>query len=119
MSYEHYIRVNDADLIIDGFSTYDRQPEEGDILLRSDGGEVFDILGDGRWRPLYFIPPAFPDLQVYEYAWTGESVRARSVKELEADMPPLPPVPDPGPRLDSVEADIETLLLGLEIIMGG
>lgn len=117
--YKHYIRVNDAALIIDGFSTFDRQPEEGDILLRSDGGETFDVLGDGFWRPLWFIPPVFPDLKVYEYLWTGEAVRPRTDPEMMADIPPLPEPEDPSARLDAVETDMQILIRGLDIILGG
>lgn len=119
MMYKHYIRVNDAALIIDGFSTFDRQPEEGDILLRSDGGETFDILGDGFWRPLWFIPPIFPELKIYEYAWTGEAVRARTNGELEADIPPLPVMPTIEERLNTAEYNIETLDRVIIIMMGG
>lgn len=119
MSYEHYIRVDARKRIIDGFSTFDRQPQEGDILLRSDGGEVFDILGDGRWRPLYFLPQALPDTPIYEYAWTGEAVRTRTEDELMADIPPLPEAPDTGTRLADAEADIAALASVLEILLGG
>lgn len=119
MSYEHYIRIDDQNRVVDGFSTFDRQPQEGNILLRSDGGEVFDILGEGLWRPLFFVPPAFPELKVYEYAWTGTEVRRRDDEEILSDIPPLPNVPDTGTRLDSAEADIQTLLECINIIVGG
>lgn len=118
MTYEHYIRIDDVGRIIDGFSTFDRQPTEGDILLRSDGGQIFDIRGDGFWRPLWFCPPAFNGLKVYEYAWMNESVRIRTNSEIDADMPPLPPVPSVEEQLQANTEDIETLAEVINIILG-
>ena len=119
MSYEHYIRVDDQSRIVDGFSTYSRQPEEGDILLRAEGGEVFDILEDGVDRPLWFSPPAYPDGKIYRFAWTGEQVRMRSGEEWASDVPPVPPAPDTGTRIADAEADIAVLLKAINIMTGG
>ena len=81
---KHYIRTDDNNLIIDGFSDAFRQPTENDICINEQGGYQFRLIVDGELTeenpPLYEGMGAIP---LYEYK-DGE-VKRRAEADLEAD----------------------------------
>ncbi|TFE30845.1 hypothetical protein [Cohnella luojiensis] len=52
--YKHYIRINEAGIIVHGFSSAFEEPREGDILVESDAGRHFNfMLIDGQGNSIY------------------------------------------------------------------
>ena len=115
MIYKHYIKIDSHCRIIDAFTTAQRQPEAGDIYLH-DGGPAVEIFP--RQPDLSLSFPA-RGVEVWLLAYDNGQPRWRTEDELEADMPPAPSVPDTGTRLADAEADIQTLLECINIIVGG
>lgn len=113
--YEHYIRIDEQNRIIDAFTTAQRLPEKGDIYLH-DGGPEVEIFPRQPGQPLALKNQGtIVWLMVYE----NGKARNRTKAELEADIPPLPEAPDTGTRLADAEADIAALASVLEILLGG
>ena len=115
----HYITIDEKNRIIDGFSDFYRQPEYGDILLRSDGGQEFELFGKDPNRHLWMSTPNMQGVKVYLYAYDNGQTRYRTDEELNADIPPLPYTPTVEERLDTAEYNIETLDRVLIIMLGG
>ena len=113
---KHYITVDEENRIIDGFSDFYRQPKEGDILLRSDGGQEFELFGKDPNRQLWLLTQG---VKVFFYAYENGQPRYRSEEEFNADLPPLPHIPSVEERLETAEYNIETLDRVLIIMMGG
>lgn len=113
--YEHYITIDAQSRIIDGFTTAQRSPGEGDIFLH-EGGEIFELFGKDPNRMLFFFVEG---VKVWQYAYEDNKPRNRTTAEIQADMPPIPHVPTPGERLDDAEADIQTLNDTILIMLGG
>lgn len=113
--YEHYISIDSAQRIVDGFTTAQKRPTEEDIFLRR-GGERFELFGKDPNRELCM---RVQGENVWLYAWDGFAPRHRSKQELAADMPPSPPQPTDRERLESLEADTATLAEALKIAFGG
>lgn len=110
--YEHYIRTDREGRIIAGFSTFDRQPDAGDILLRADGGKHFELFGNDRNRPLSFYPTE-SDREVFLYKYENGQVAVRTQVELLPDLPANAPVESIEDRLSILEArlaDVEAAL---------
>ncbi len=52
--YKHYIRLNQAGIIIHGFSNAFEQPQGGDVLVNEDGPRHFNpVLTDGQGNLIY------------------------------------------------------------------
>lgn len=115
MMYDHYIRIDEQDRIVDGFSTAERAPEAGDIYLHSSEESRFELYPGQIAPPLYF---AVQGQRIYDYKYEHGQPCRRSKVELEADMPPVPPAPDTGTRLAAAETDIATLAEAMWIILG-
>lgn len=113
--YEHYIRIDEQNRIIDAFTTAQRLPEKGDIYLH-DGGPEVEIFPRQPGQPLSLTVQGHV---VWLLSYEKGSVRSRTKEELEADMPPVPPAPDTGTRLADAEADIAVLLKAINIMTGG
>lgn len=80
--FKHYIRTNDQNHIIDGFSDAFRQPTETDICINEQGGYQFRLVINGELTEEN--PPIFEGFGIPLYEWNGEVVR-RAEKDLEAD----------------------------------
>jgi len=79
---KHYIRTNDQNYIIDGFSDAFRQPTETDICINEEGGYQFRLIIGGELTEEN--PPLFEGFDIPLYEWNGEVVR-RAESDLEAD----------------------------------
>lgn len=67
---KHYIRINESNEIIYGFSDVFEQPQEGDVLLRETNQMQF-YLEDYIFNPILQITP---NVFVYKYE-NGEVVK--------------------------------------------
>ena len=112
--YGHYITIDSENRIIDGFTTAQRQPGEGDIYLHS-GGPVFELFGKDPGRLLY---TQVEGVKIWLYSYNNGRVRYRTKAELAEDMPKIAPVPTAEERLKSAEEDIKTLGDTLLVMLG-
>ena len=113
--YEHYISVDSAQRIVDGFTTAQKRPTVEDIFLRR-GGERFELFGKNPNRELCM---RVQGETVWLYAWDGFAPRHRSKRELAEDMPQTEAPPTDRERIASLEADTATLAEALMIAFGG
>lgn len=97
--YKHFIRANEAGIIIHGFSSAFEQPQAGDLELTGQDGRHFQItLLTGRGQNKYKIA-------------NGAMVE-RTQQELDdewASRPPAPP--DRITELEQTVADLNQLLI--------
>lgn len=120
--YSHYIRTDSANRITYGFSTFHEQPGEGDILLRDNGGEEFELYGKDFNRPLSFVPTC-GGREIYLYKYENGKVKNRTVEELKEDIPEIPPGKTLSERVTENENSIESIdtvinaLLGIEEVI--
>jgi len=79
--YEHMIRVDSDDNIVDGYSTADTSKKvlPTDIMIRQGGNQFFLFVGGPR-------NPRFTDEDgIYLYRWNGARVLTKSKAELDKD----------------------------------
>jgi hypothetical protein len=103
--YKHYIRINESNDVIHGFSDAFEQPQEGDILILEDGPRHFH--------------EAFPDLLTnargqFRFKWSDGHIVERTQQELDAEWAQRPPAP---PTLEERVKATEDFLLN--ILLGG
>lgn len=103
---KHYIRIDEQNRIIHGFSDAFEQPQEGDICINEQGGYQFRLYPNGEENPAlyewnYMIPL---------YKWDGENVVARMQEEIDADIAALPE-PEPTPTMDERVSELEAALM--------
>ena len=92
MENKHYIRIDNQNRIIHGFSDAFEQPQADDILLNENGGRQFEMLVDGEWLT---NPQLLNEWQVSLYKWNGKKVLKRTEQEVGDDTPEPPePLPD-------------------------
>lgn len=113
--YSHYIKIDEKSRIIDGFTTAQHAPDEGDIKLKDSPNPNFELFDKMPFIPLS-INSAGGALWLYLYE--NGKVRSRTKAELREDLPPRPPKEPADKRLDDAEADIKTLSATVLIIMG-
>lgn len=84
---KHYIRINDNNHIIDGFSDAFRQPTETDICINEQGSYQFRLIIGGEFGELTDEnPPLFEGMGAIPlYEWNGSEVVRRAESDLEAD----------------------------------
>lgn len=98
MVYKHYITVDAAGRITDGFSNAIRQPQVGDICINEQGGYQFKLFPDGE------VAPSLVDFGNYRgchyYYFENEVIckstaaeLAAEFAEIEAAKPPATPTP--------------------------
>lgn len=105
---KHYIRTDDRDVIIHGFSDAFEQPQPSDICINEQGGRQFRLTPNGAENP-----PMRNMQGVALYKWNGEKVVERTEEERQADtVPPTPPQPTPEQRLNDVEEFIANFVYG-------
>ena len=83
--YKHYIRLDNTDRIIKGFSDVFEPPLGGDICINVDGGYQFRLEPDGEENPMLTDYDGIP-----LYKHDGTAVVTRSTDEVEADRAALP-----------------------------
>lgn len=103
--YKHYIRVNEAMVIIHGFSSAFEQPQDGDILYAESEHRHFHLV---------FTEPLTNDRGQYRLKWDNGVVE-RSKAVLDAEWSLQPPQP---PTLQE-QVDEMKLLLGDLLLFGG
>ena len=83
----HYIRVNSASCIIEGWSDGPRNrrtPTEDDILINDKGDYQFRLVIDGEATEEN--PPLFDGMsRIPIYKWNGTEVVRRTQEEIQAD----------------------------------
>ena len=89
---KHYITVDDAGRILDGFSDAFSDPGENDICINERGGYQFRIFPGGEENPRLREGHGVP---LYKYV--GGAVIERTRKEIDADLVLLP---EPEPTAD-------------------
>ena len=100
---KHYIRIDEENRIIHGFSDAFGQPQDGDICINDKGGYQFRlVIADGLSEE---NPPLRDDYGVLLYRWDGEYAVRRSDEELEADRPE--PGEPPPTAIELVTAFLE------------
>lgn len=112
----HYISIDSKNRIIDGFTDSFKWPGPGDILIRENAGDVFELFGGDPGRPLSFETHG---VEVWIYKWTGSEVAQRTQAEINADLPPLPYVPSVEEQIAANTYDIETLYMAMNILING
>lgn len=100
-AYKHYIRLNQNNIVIYGFSNGFEQPEENDICIDENAGRHFQIqLRNERGQ--------------YLYKWENASLVERTTQELDIEWshrPPEPPTPEQ--RIAQLESDNLNLMIAL------
>lgn len=114
MSYKHYIRIDGESRIVDGFSDYYREPQEGDIQITENEDKEFRLLGTYKNISLFFKPIA-AETPVYLYKYVDGQIKERTQEELDADYPQLFPEPTDIDTLLELSADHEERLCLLEL----
>lgn len=104
--YKHYIRTNEAGIIIHGYSSVFEEPQEGDILIAEN---------DIRHFHEFWPEPLTNDRQQYCFRWDGQLV-PRAAEELDAEWSARPQPVTPEQRIEQLEqlvADLASLQLGV------
>lgn len=101
--YNHYIRVNQAGIIVYGFSSAFEEPLPGDHLYIEDGPRHFTQV----WPE-----PLTNDRGQYLYRLVGDTIEQRSQDDLDAEWAARPSTPSsPEQRIGELEAEsVQTML---------
>jgi hypothetical protein len=104
--YKLYIRVNEAGVIIHGFSSAFEKPQEGDILITEDGPRHFHLF----WpEPLTYESGQYRGQ--YRFKWVNGERIERSQAELDAERAARPTAPPSNSeKIAQLEADKLTLM---------
>jgi hypothetical protein len=78
--YKHYIRVNEAGIIVHGFSDAFEQAQEDDVVFTEDAGRHFQI-------------PLLTDRGQFRYKLFDGQMIERTQDELDAEWAARPPAP--------------------------
>ena len=102
--YKHYIRTNEAGIIIHGFSDAFEQPQDGDILVLENGPRHFHL----AWPE-----PLTNERGQYRFRWIDGQRVERSQEELDAEWSQRPPAPPSlEERIKVTEDMILSMMLG-------
>lgn len=98
----HYIKVDDHDRIVDGFSDgpHNGRDTAGYTLLSDTGGYQFRLFPDGEENPPLYTMDGIP-----LYRWDGGQVILRTDEEIAEDRAAIPE-PPPSPQ-EQMRADID------------
>ena len=83
--YSHYIRLDNKNRIIYGFSDYYDSSIDTDVLIRQNAGKEFELFGKDYNRPLFFIP-ANSNVEIYLYKYDNCNILRRTKAELDDDL---------------------------------
>lgn len=109
----HYITVDDAGRIIDGWSDgpHQRKDATGAVCINENGGYQFRLFQDGEENPFLYTFDGIP-----LYWWDGENVQQRTEEEIEGDRSAIPtPPPTMEEDLMQMTVDHELRLTMLEL----
>lgn len=79
---KHYIRIDQNNRIIKGFSDDFEEPMETDICINEDGGRHFEFLGN-------INPTLINSEYIYIYKYENGEVLQRTENEIEQDLATL------------------------------
>ena len=82
---KHYISVDDACRIVDGFSDGLREPSDTDICINEQGGYQFRLFPGGEENP--FLYERTHSIPLYKYE--NGKVMKRTAEEIAADLAEL------------------------------
>lgn len=102
--YNHYIRVDQAGIIIYGFSSAFEDPKTDDICILQDGPRQFQEV---------WTEPLTNERGQYRYKWIEGQRMERSADELDAEWaarPPAPPTVDD--QIALMQKALDDLILG-------
>lgn len=85
---KHYIRIDEENRVIKGFSDAFEKPKEGDIVINEKGGRHFRLPFENRVNP-----PLKTDEGVPLYKYENGEAKERTQEEIQADIDALPPSP--------------------------
>lgn len=101
--YQHFIRKNEAMVVIHGFSSAFEQPQDGDNLIGDN---------DIRHFNQFFTETLINERGQYRFKWSNNSVTPRTQQELDEEWSHRPPSP---PTLEQrLEAAEQALLAMME-----
>lgn len=108
--YKHYIRTNEAGIIVLGFSSAFpeiAEPQEDDIIIMENGPRHFHEV---------FPEPLLNGYNQYQFKWDGTQIVERTQSELDDEWEARPPQP---PSLEQrLEAAEQAMLAMMEAISG-
>lgn len=79
----HYIRIDNSNRIIKGFSSEFEEPQQNDICINEDGGRHFEMLG--RVNPQLTDPNL-----IYIYKYENGQMLERTQEEILQDLQAIP-----------------------------
>lgn len=101
--YNHYIRVDQAGIIIYGFSSAFEHPDPGDILILEDGP---------RHHHAVFPAPLINEKGQPRFKWINSEMIEREQQELDVEWVSRPP--EPPTTEQRLEAAEQALLAMME-----
>lgn len=102
--FRHYIKIDDRNRVLHGYSDAFELPEQGDICINEQAGRHFELFG--QVNPLITTAEGVP-----MYKWDGEQVVERTEQEIQADVDALPPhLPSAQERLEALEQAMLALM---------
>lgn len=113
---KHYIRLDESNRIIKGFSDAFEEPLETDICINENGGRHFELGG-------CINPALFNEHWCHIYKYEDGEIREATKEELDEELASFE-VPEPQPSqldilqeqvLDTMEAQMEVLYELLEM----
>lgn len=99
--YKHYIRANEAGIIIHGFSDAFEQPQDGDICINEDAGRHFTL-------------QLVDYLGFCKYKFVNGQLIEREQSELDAELAARPA---PPPTVEQELADTKAVLAAVIAIL--
>lgn len=108
--YKHYVRLDNVNRIIKGFSDAFEQPQDSDICINEDGSYQFRLTTNGPENPPLMDMDGIP---LYKY--DGGAVVGRSADEIESDRAEIQQ-PAATPSIEERVAATESAIIAM---MGG
>lgn len=102
--HRHYIKIDDQNRIIDGWSDGvfpDRNTTDA-ICINEQGGYQFRLFPDGEENPILYTTDGIP-----LYEWDGEEVEKRTEFAISADRTVIPE--SPPSEQEQLRADVDFL----------
>lgn len=105
--YKHYIRLNEAGIIVHGFSSAFEQPQDGDVLISEDGPRHFQQV----WPE-----SLMNERGQYRYKWIDRQRVERPQTELDAEWNVRPPAsPSVQEKLDQIQDNLDKAVIELSM----
>lgn len=100
---KHYLRIDNLNRCLHGFSDAFEQPVGTDICINENGGRHLELLGT--------INPTLTDLNgIHLYKYT-DKVEKRTEEEIQADLDIINSKPKPKTELEILQETVDMLLL--------